>query len=271
MTRAFFTAELDTAASWWRILRRDGAAHAFTTHDRDLWFGGHRHLAAPGMLPSSIRRTVDLADDEAEVDGALSHDTITEAEIRAGAFDGAQISMGIVDWETLEALTLYGGTIAAVSQDGGHFSAQLRSVKAALDVDDVPRTSPSCRARFCGPGCTLPASRFTRRAALTAVDHDNGVVSFATAHPEAYLHGSVRWIDGPHAGQAMDILDVTPVGFTLARLLSPDLRPAHRAWLREGCDKTIATCAARFANVINFQGEPHLPGNDLLAQYPQPR
>lgn len=271
MSRTFFASELDTVASWWRILRKDGVAHAFTTHDRDLWFGGHLHLAAPGLLPSAIRRTIDLSDDEAEVNGALAHDTITEADLRAGAFDGAHIAMGVVAWDTLEALTLYGGSISSVSQDAGGFSAQLRSIKAALDVDDIPRTSPSCRAAFCGPGCTLPATRFTRRAALTAVDHAAGTVSFAMAEPSRYEHGEVRWIDGPHAGQAMTILVAGPAGFVLSRALSEEVAAGQRAWLREGCDKTAETCAARFDNIVNFQGEAHLPGNDLLAQYPQPR
>jgi hypothetical protein len=38
--------------------------------------------------------------------------------------------------------------------------------------------------------------------------------------------------------------------------------------VQEGCDHTIATCAARFGNAINFQGEPFLPGNDSLTRYP---
>ena len=50
--------------------------------------------------------------------------------------------------------------------------------------------------------------------------------------------------------------------------LDPALAPGTRALLREGCDHTLATCAARFGNAVNFQGEPFLPGNDLLARYP---
>jgi hypothetical protein len=38
--------------------------------------------------------------------------------------------------------------------------------------------------------------------------------------------------------------------------------------LIEGCDKSIATCAGRFANAANFRGEPYLPGIDLLTRYP---
>jgi uncharacterized phage protein (TIGR02218 family) len=36
----------------------------------------------------------------------------------------------------------------------------------------------------------------------------------------------------------------------------------------EGCDKRLETCRDRFANTLNFRGEPHLPGNDLLTRYP---
>lgn len=38
--------------------------------------------------------------------------------------------------------------------------------------------------------------------------------------------------------------------------------------LIEGCDKSLATCAARFTNAVNFRGEPYLPGIDLLTRYP---
>jgi hypothetical protein len=41
-----------------------------------------------------------------------------------------------------------------------------------------------------------------------------------------------------------------------------------RVQLREGCDHVLETCANRFANAVNFQGEPFLPGNDLLTSYP---
>ena len=41
-----------------------------------------------------------------------------------------------------------------------------------------------------------------------------------------------------------------------------------RVELREGCDKRFETCVNRFANAVNFRGEPHLPGADLLTRYP---
>ena len=37
--------------------------------------------------------------------------------------------------------------------------------------------------------------------------------------------------------------------------------------IRAGCDKAFATCKAKFDNASNFQGFPHLPGNDAAYGY----
>ena len=34
-----------------------------------------------------------------------------------------------------------------------------------------------------------------------------------------------------------------------------------------GCDKQLATCRDKFANVVNFRGFPHMPGNDFITSY----
>jgi uncharacterized phage protein (TIGR02218 family) len=34
-----------------------------------------------------------------------------------------------------------------------------------------------------------------------------------------------------------------------------------------GCDRRLATCKARFDNVVNFRGEPYLPGTDEVLKY----
>jgi uncharacterized phage protein (TIGR02218 family) len=81
--------------------------------------------------------------------------------------------------------------------------------------------------------------------------------------------GSLCWLDGPQAGQPNSIIDINGTMLVLEHELDPTLGPGTLARVREGCDHTIATCAARFGNSINFQGEPFLPGNDLLTRYPQ--
>lgn len=269
MSRVFFGEELEGVSTYWRIERRDGVALGFTSHDRDLWFDGLLHRAAPGMLPSAIRRNASLEADSAEVHGALAHDAISAADLAAGRFDGARVAIGVVDWENLDRAVLYRGEIGAVSEEASGFTAELRSAKAALSADPVPRTSPTCRAQFCGPGCTLSAAAFTHEAALASFDPETNRAIFAGGPAsEGMLSGNLRWIDGPQAGIAMEVIDADETGLLPGIALDPALEPGTRALLREGCDHTLTTCAARFGNALNFQGEPFLPGNDVLARYP---
>ncbi len=43
------------------------------------------------------------------------------------------------------------------------------------------------------------------------------------------------------------------------------------ASITAGCDKRLATCGDRFANVANFRGFPHVPGTDAAFRYPDAR
>ena len=269
MTRVFFREELETVATYWWIFRRDGVTLGFTSHNRDLVFDSIRHRAAPGMLPSAIRRTAELAREDVEVEGILSHDAISAEDLQQGRFDGARIAIGVVDWETREAQPLFHGAIESVSQDADSFIAELLSAKAALEADTVPRTSPTCRAQFCDAHCRLSAAHFTHVAKLESLDLAENSLLFSDApDPAAMLHGSLRWLDGPQSGVTMQVLSADAAGLVLDRDIDPHLATGTRALLREGCDHTLATCGSRFGNAVNFQGEPFLPGNDFLTRYP---
>ena len=271
MSRIWFSQPLETVATFWRIIRRDGVTLGFTTHDRDLWLDGVLHRSAPGMVPSAIRRSAGFDPDSAEVQGALSHDAISAPDLADGRFDGARVLIGLVDWDSLERHLVYRGTIGTVSEEAGAFTASLESRKAELQRDPVPRTSPSCRAGFCGPGCTLSAARFSHEGSIAGSDAEAGSVSLAEPAPAPDLSGGLlRWLDGPYAGLAMEITDHAGAALTLDRALDRAVPAGTRVLLREGCDRTLATCAGRFGNAVNFQGKPHLPGNDLVTRYPSP-
>ena len=271
MSRVWFSQRLESTAAFWRVLRRDGICLGFTTHDHDLWFDGVLHSATPGMVPSSIRRSARFEPDSAEVEGALSHDSISAVDLSAGRFDGARVLIGLVDWESGEREVLYRGVIGSVMEESGKFTAELQSRKAEFQLDPIPRTSPACRAQFCGPGCTLPAVRFTHEAVLNTSDLVTNRVTLTTTATAADLAlGTLRWLDGPHAGRAMAILAADALGLVLDEPLSPSLTSGLRCIVREGCDHRLESCATRFTNAVNFQGEPFLPGNDQIYRYPPP-
>ncbi len=268
MSRVWFATQLETAAPFWRIFRRDGVALGFTAHDRDLWFDGILHRAAPGMVPSAIRRSADLEPDSAEVEGALSHDALNASDLALGRFDGARVLIGLIDWESLESHILYRGTMSSVSEEAGRFTGVLTSRKAELQTDPVPRTSPTCRASFCGAGCTLSPARFSYQARTISHAVAANAVMIEAPVPLALLAGgSLRWLDGPYAGQTMGVIAPGPDGLVLDRPIDRMIRMGTAVLVREGCDRTLETCHGRFGNAVNFRGEPFLPGNDRLARY----
>ena len=271
MSRIWFSQSLETVATYWRILRTDGVTLGFVTHDADLWFDGILHSASPGMTPSAIKRSASFGDDSADVEGAISSAAISDWDLSAGRYDRAEVIVGLVDWETLETQPIYSGNIGEVSQQDIGFSAALQSPKIDLLIDPVPNTSPNCRADFCGVPCGLSSALFTHEAVLAVQDTVNNAVTVTcAATPANLVGGTLRWVDGPYSGIAMGILGLSGGGIILDSPIDVALPIGARAIVSEGCDHTLGTCYNRFANSVNFQGEPYRPGNDLIMRYGLP-
>ena len=45
------------------------------------------------------------------------------------------------------------------------------------------------------------------------------------------------------------------------------IRLGDTFFARAGCDKSVATCSAKFGNVPNFRGYPTIPGQDTVLRY----
>lgn len=267
----FFKQELEPVTTFWRIYRSDGVTLGFTGHDRDLFFAGLMHRAAPGMVPSAIRRTRDLSPDSAEVSGAISHDSISQFDLEAGLFDEATIEIGAVNWESLAFDVIFAGNLGRMEEGRSAFTAELKSAKALLERDLVPRTSPTCRAGFCDKSCGLSAPRFTQLKSTSSIDIDTNRVQINGITPSKFLDGQLRFRTGPQTGLVFCIIAVDASGFLLDRPLATGTAQQLPVELREGCDHRFETCSNRFSNSVNFRGEPFLPGNDLLARYPKPQ
>jgi uncharacterized phage protein (TIGR02218 family) len=129
------------------------------------------------------------------------------------------------------------------------------------------QTSPGCRAELGDRRCRVDMAGRVRVSRVLAALTET-IVIVAGAFGPNYVFGRLRWIGGSNSG-----LESTIVGTMGSRLILREPPPFPIAAgdlieLREGCDKSFATCGTRFANAGNFRGEPHLPGMDLLTRYP---
>jgi len=262
---------LTTLAFCWRLERRDGICLGYTTHDRTLQVGGLAYRPAPGMLPSAIALETGFGSAALDVSGALTADAITAADLAAGRWDGAAVALFAVDWEAPggEVLPLVRGELGEVRIRAGAFDAELKGPAARLEAAATEQTSPECRAELGDRRCRVDLARRTRIARIVATTGATDVeIDGVPAADRAFGGGRIRWLDGPNSGLATAIADSEGNRLTL---LDPPPFPVavgERVEVREGCDKSFATCVARFANGENFRGEPHLPGMDLLTRYP---
>lgn len=259
---------LTTLAFCWRLDRRDGVTLGFTSHDADLVMGGLTYHAAPGMVPSAIEQSDGFEADQVELQGLLTSAFIRAADLAAGRWDSARLRLHGVDWTQPdhEPLLLIEGEIGLVSQSGDSFSAELRGLSSLLDGPVMVETSPQCRAALGDRACGVDMA--ARRLVVTATGLDD--TELTVTHSLVlgdYAFGALVWTDGANAGLRSLILSNTVNSLTLSESPRLPVVAGDKAEIRQGCDRTLATCANRFGNSANFRGEPHLPGNDLLMRY----
>ena len=266
----FLEHELATIAICWRIERRDGVALGFTTHDRDLARDGLVYRAAPGMLPSAISVSDGLRAELLDISGALTSDAIAAADLAAGRWDGASVSVFMVDWEEPqgEMFPVARGELGEVSIRANAFEAELRSPVAQLDLPVAEQTSPECRARLGDKRCRVNMAARTRLTRVVSVPAPDRIEVAVGGAGNGFGGGRLRWLGGANSGLENPVVVSDGALLTLREAPPHAPVPGDLVELVEGCDKLLATCAGRFDNVLNFRGEPHLPGVDLLTRYP---
>lgn len=246
----------------WLVRRADGAVLGFTDHDRPLSVDGVLCEPAAGMVAAEARASAGLALDSTEIAGALSSARLVDGDIAAGAYDGATVEALSLDWTRPEAARrLRRWRIGRLTRRDHLFVAELDAI--GLDQPRGRLVHRACDAELGDRRCRVDLAAARWRGDATVVTASGALVTLAGLEGFAdgfFSHGHLfgaagrRRIDG-HAADG-----------TLARLrLSPDgplFAPGDRVSAVAGCDQRFGTCRDKFANELNFQGFPHLPGND---------
>lgn len=261
--------ELVTLAWCWRISRCDGVTIGFTAHDAPLFFGGLVYRPAPGLRPAAIEASDALSATTTDIAAALTSDAIRADDLDAGRWDRARVTLMLVDWTAPadRTLILADGELGEVVRSGASFSAELAGVAAAFDMPVAPATSPTCRARLGDPACGVDLAPRRHDVTVSAIAGEAVTVSGLPAGA-APVFGELLWLGGPACGLRSTIIAGQGATLRLAEMPPFAVTPPVAARVTEGCDKRMETCRDRFANLINFRGEPFLPGNDLLTRYP---
>ncbi|TCT12319.1 putative phage protein (TIGR02218 family), partial [Tepidamorphus gemmatus] len=204
-------AHLDTGTTtlaWcWKLTRTDAQVMGFTDHDRPIQFDGVIYEAASGFSASEIASSLGLSVDNLDVDGALSSAAITEADIRAGLYDGAEVEIWRVNWaDPDQRVLMRRGTIGEVIRGELAFTAELRGLAQALDQTQGRTYQRICDADLGDARCKvdLDAAAFKATGSVTAATDDR-ILTVSGLGPFAdgwFRHGRLVWTSGANAGLA---------------------------------------------------------------------
>lgn len=262
----------------WRVTRRDGRILGFTDHDRPLTFDGVVHAPQSGLTARALASSTGLSINNTEAVGVISDAAITEADLNAGRYDGAEVVIWLVRWDDPAARQIqFRGTIGEISRAGGGFQAELNGLTEALNQPQGRSYLTTCSAVLGDGRC-----RFVTADPAFHCDHilqaDTDGQVFPLAGIDGYqahwfADGQLAVLTGAATGaEAMIKSDVVTGGSRQITLWAPitgGLRRGDRIRLIAGCDKRAETCREKFANLLNFQGFPDIPGDDWLVSVPR--
>jgi uncharacterized phage protein (TIGR02218 family) len=267
-----------TLCRCWRVTRRDEVVQGFTDHDEDIVFDATVFRAGTGFEGTEIEARLGFAVTGSELHGALSSDTLSDDDLAAGRYDDAKIELFLVDWSNPEnRLLLRVGNLGEVRREDSAFSAEVRGIACRLDEEKGRIFAATCDADLGDARCKIDLNdpAFRGEGTIAAVEGTSlflasGLDGFADGW---FTQGRLQWMTGANAGLAIEIKEHRVdegVHLSLWQTMPASLTAGDSFVVTAGCDKRFETCAAKFANALNFRGFPHLPGNDFVVAYAVP-
>lgn len=268
--------EATTVCRCWVMELKDGSRIGFTDHDCDLIVDGTTCEREAGVEASGVEEQLGLSVDSSEIAGALQSGRITEQDIRAGKYDNAKVTTYIVNWAdpaqfALDRVMLVG----EILQEDGVYRVELRGISSLLDQTKGRQFIRRCQAELGDGRCRfdLENSEFSSQGAVLdvlspTVISVSGLQGFENGW---FTFGSLHWQTGSNAGRKVEVSSHTrntdTVTLGLWQPLLSCLEVGDQFGIVAGCNKQFETCKTKFSNAINFQGFPHMPGNDFALSH----
>lgn len=259
--------ETTTIAMCWRVELVGGTVLGFTNAATDLPIGGLTYSASTGFTPSSVQTSSQFNVDNLEVTGVLDSTVIREADLIAGVWDYAKISVFEVNYMDLSmgANPIRDGYLGQVSTQRNLFVAELRGLLQFFQQPVGRSIGYVCDANFCDSRCKLNLSTWTSTGVVTGVASGRIINCSLTHSSWLYAGGLITMTSGAASGFKREIRAYTSPNQLVLQELFPYAPSIGDTFsISAGCDKLYTTCADTYSNITNFRGFWQLPAQDKL-------
>lgn len=271
--------ETTTLALAWLIHRRDGVRKGFTSSVADLTAnidggGAVSFKAASGAMVSNLSSSVGRGIDNLSAYGVVNSPEITEEDLLKGLYDDARVYIALVNYEDpSEFILIASGFLGEVKIGRGAFETEVRTLLVRANQNIGKVCSPLCRVKNLGDaecGVALGPFTFAAQVVSSVVSRSQfrtasaGVVGKAAYY---FAYGTLTWTTGSNVGKSVEVRShdtASPCLLTLAEIMPFDIQVSDQFTIIAGCDRRLESCRDKFSNVLNFRGEPYVPGAEAV-------
>lgn len=250
------------------ITRRDGEQLGFTDHSKLLVIDDLEYTPQHGTDQSEMQSNARAGVDNMEIAGVLDDDGLAKADILSGLYDDARLDVFLVDYTNLPALAQPGDCVWLKTFllgnsriEDNQFKIECRSLSDYLNKQIVEVTSPNCRAQFGDTRCKKSLAALTHTVTVAGVTDQRNLTLSSSFENDYFQFGKIEWLSGTLTGYVADIANSAGASISLYSKAPLPIGIGNSVKVTAGCNKTFDACIS-FANALNFQGEPHVPGID---------
>lgn len=250
----------------WQIIRKDGVTFGFTSSDIPIEYDGEIFEAFAGFTPKAIQLTNEANVNNTEIDSIISSDAIKEADIVAGKFDLARVQIFLLDKANLTRppIILLDGYIGEIKYNSRFYTAEIRSKTQLLQQVQSKKTTSLCPLLFGEIGdakCNKDLNGDIDTYTLATV-FDSKTLTVNSGRPDGFFsEGSIEFLTGINQGYVASVGNFQDKVFYLWEPLPFVPSPGDQIKAKPGCKKTLEACKG-WGNVVNFGGDPFIPGSD---------
>jgi uncharacterized phage protein (TIGR02218 family) len=226
------------------------------------------------MSPSATETSVGFAVDNLQISAFLDAGSITEADLTGGKYSFADIEVRVVNWAdlTMGDMKIRKGTLGQTSVKGGVFTSEIRGLSYHFGTIIGQTFGPVCRYDLGDSQCTVNLTPLIQTGAVASFTDARGFIpSGLTGAAGYFVEGVLTWTSGLNNGLTMDIGEWNGTTITLFESMPSAIANGDTFTIEPGCNHFTSDCFNKFNNIVNFGGEPDIPGTDKIMQYPDAR
>lgn len=268
------------------ITRKDGTVFRYTDLDTDVTVSGNVYESSDSFAVAAITSSANNGIQSTNCTIFFSAAGFTEEEVARGYYDSADVEFAVVDYihpEYGKMILLTGKMTSVVVTNRRQGQFEMSGLLSVGDQKIGEVYSSECRANLGDARCKI----------VLADVNKTGIVTNQTAVPSGLLKsffrftfdvsdsldaifdfGLITFTSGNNVGVSMEIQAQFHADALLYGPLTHDLflsmslpntvTIGDTFTITAGCDKRPITCLTKYDNIVNFRGEPFVPGSNYI-------